>query len=189
MRHRPLNSHTRNSAFLRRANRQGGVVLIVALILLIIMTLIGLIAMRASTLEEHMAGNSYDRSLSFQAAEAALRIGEAAAEAHARTAPFSPPSAGCSDGICATPLPSDTPRWEDSSFSGWKTVESTDVVDSGPIKIQPSYFVEYLGNTFPCRPEDPTSGATDCKRYRVTARANPGDGRAMVVLQSIYATE
>lgn len=168
---------------------QRGVVLVVALILLIIMTLLGLTAMRSSTLEERMAAHSYDRSLSFQAAEAALRVGESVAEAHAASAPFSAPATGCTNGICSTPLATDTPRWEDSAFTGWKTVENSDKVKSGSIEIAPSYIVEYLGNTFPCRPEDPTSGSTDCKRYRVTTKADPGDGRAMVMLQSVYATE
>ena len=168
---------------------QQGVVLLVALILLIVMTLLGLTAMRSSSLEERMAAHSYDRSLSFQAAEAALRVGESVAEAHAAAAPFVAPATGCSNGICSTPVASDTPRWEDSSFTGWQTVTSTDKVKSGAIEISPSYIVEYLGNTFPCRPEDPTSGTSDCKRYRVTAKADPGDGRAMVILQSVYATE
>lgn len=172
-----------------RRKDQQGVVLVVALILLIIMTLLGLTAMRSSSLEERMAAHSYDRSLSFQAAEAALRVGEAVAEAHAVSAPFSAPATGCTDGLCSTPLAADTPRWEETGFTGWKTVADSDKVKSGPIEIAPSYIVEYLGNTFPCRPEDPTSGSTDCKRYRVTAKAEPGDGRAVVILQSVYATE
>lgn len=171
------------------AHRQNGVVLVVALILLIIMTLLGLTAMRSSTLEERMAAHSYDRSLSFQAAEAALRIGETVAEAHAQSAPFAPPATGCSNGLCSIPVVTDTPRWEDTAFTGWQAVATADRVKSGSIEIAPQYIVEYLGNNFPCRPEDPTTGSSDCKRYRVTAKADPGDGRATVVLQSVYATE
>jgi type IV pilus assembly protein PilX len=56
---------------------QRGVALIVVLILLLIVTLLGLASMHGTLLEERMAGNLYDRSLSFQASERALREAEA----------------------------------------------------------------------------------------------------------------
>ncbi len=55
---------------------QRGAVLIVSLIFLLLLTLIGTAAMRTTTLQERMAGNTRDINLSFQAAEAALRAGE-----------------------------------------------------------------------------------------------------------------
>jgi type IV pilus assembly protein PilX len=48
----------------------------VALIILLLMTIIGTVAMRSTTLEERMAGNTRDMNLAFQAGEAALRAGE-----------------------------------------------------------------------------------------------------------------
>ena len=57
----------------RNSKRQRGVALVVVLILLLIVTLLGLASMRGALLEERMSGNLYDRSLSFQAAERALR--------------------------------------------------------------------------------------------------------------------
>lgn len=54
---------------------QRGAVLIVSLIFLLLLTLIGTTAMRSTTLQERMAGNTRDINLSFQAAEAALRAG------------------------------------------------------------------------------------------------------------------
>ena len=62
-------------------HKQHGVALAIALILLVIMTLLGLSGVRTVGLEEKMASNTYDRSLAFQAAEAALRAGEDAAQA------------------------------------------------------------------------------------------------------------
>ena len=56
---------------------QGGVALIIVVILLLIVTLLGLASMRGTLLEERMSGNLYDRSLSFQAAERALREAQA----------------------------------------------------------------------------------------------------------------
>lgn len=162
--------------------RQAGVALVVALILLVIMTLVGLSALRTVTLEEKMTAQTFDRSLSFQAAEAALREAEALVEA-------SPPTpaalAACLAGICGAPDASATERWADTSFTGWQDATA---VANGPISITPQYIVEYLGNTFPCQPGTPSAG-NDCKRYRITARSNAGNDRAAVMLQSIFAAE
>lgn len=53
--------------------RQRGMVLVVSLIILVVITLLAISAMRVTTLEERMAGNTRDRQLAFQAAEYALR--------------------------------------------------------------------------------------------------------------------
>lgn len=55
---------------------QRGSALVISLVFLVVMTLIAVGAMRDTTLQERMAGNLRDRSLAFQAAEAALREGE-----------------------------------------------------------------------------------------------------------------
>jgi type IV pilus assembly protein PilX len=55
---------------------QHGMVLVVTLIMLLMMSLLGLSAIRVTTLEERMAGNWRDQQLSLQAAEAALRGAE-----------------------------------------------------------------------------------------------------------------
>lgn len=61
--------------------RQSGMVLIISLIMLVLLTIIGVSGMKVTALEEKMAGNDRDQSISFQAAETALRIGEAQARA------------------------------------------------------------------------------------------------------------
>lgn len=55
---------------------QRGAVLLVGLVMLLMMTIVGLAAMRGSSMQELMAGNMRDHNLAFQAAEAALRAGE-----------------------------------------------------------------------------------------------------------------
>jgi type IV pilus assembly protein PilX len=59
-----------------RRSRQKGVVLILALIMLLILTLIGVTAARMQTVEERMAQNDDNHQLAIQAAEAALRSAE-----------------------------------------------------------------------------------------------------------------
>lgn len=162
--------------------RQAGVALVVALILLVIMTLVGLSALRTVTLEERMTAQTFDRSLSFQAAEAALREAEILVET---TVPTPAALAACVAGVCGAPAANATMRWADATFTGW---QNATVVANGPISITPQYIVEYLGNTFPCQPGTPSAG-TDCKRYRITARSNAGNDRAAVTLQSIFAAE
>lgn len=160
-------------------SNQRGVVLVVALVLLAIMAMVGLNAMRSVSMEERMAGHTYDRSLSFQAAEAALR------EAETIVGASRPVPTTCDDGICPAPLATAVPRWLDSAFDGWQPAT---VVVNGGISITPQYVVEYLGNTFECEPGSPAT-SSDCKRYRITARSNPGGDRSVVMLQSMYATD
>ncbi len=69
---------TRIRASIRPPRRQRGVALIVALVLLLVVTIIGLASMRGTGLQERMSANMYDRSLAFQRAEAALRAAELA---------------------------------------------------------------------------------------------------------------
>lgn len=56
--------------------RQQGAVLILTLILLIVLTLLGVTAMRTASFEERMAYNSQDTNLAFQSAESAVREAE-----------------------------------------------------------------------------------------------------------------
>lgn len=168
--------------------RQRGVALIISLILLVVMTLFGLLVVRGIANEERLAGYVYDRALALQGAEAALRQAEAAVET------LKPqPTSGCSDftsapttvHVCAAPAATDTPRWLDTSFTDWAT---TTAVVSGSLTVTPTYFVEYLGDTFPCSASpDCSSQPCNCLRYRVTARVG-GAGRSQVMLQSVYAT-
>jgi hypothetical protein len=58
-------------------HRQAGVVLVISLIMLLALSLIGISALRSTTLEERMAGNMKAKQRSFQAAELALRQAEA----------------------------------------------------------------------------------------------------------------
>lgn len=193
----------------RHINNQRGVVLIVALVMLVIITLLGLSSMRTVLLEERMASNTFDRSLAFQAAEAALRDGEAVALAQSKLVPrnngfpgntgvyidsttdscpadyFTDKTAYCNvDGLCKQPDPDCSPRWEASAFQDvWK--DSTTSLTS--TASQASFFVEYLGGSYPCDPHKPTQFLA-CSRYRITARSGDTD-RASVMLQSIFATE
>lgn len=182
-----------NSNFSRFPSRQRGVALAVVLILLLVMTLLGLAAMRGTLMEERMSANLLDRSLAFQAVEAALREGEALA---ASKPPL--PGAGCSNGVCVKPNPtvaSDSQRWLNAGFwadgsGNWR--EAT--VNVGDVTAKPRFIVELLDSTLPpegsCTTSIDLSPGAACSgtesRYRVTAHSQAAD-RAEVTLQSIYA--
>jgi len=65
----------------QRPNVQQGIALIVGLVILAVLSLIGIAAFSITTQEERMAGNSRDRMLAFENAEAALRACENAVQA------------------------------------------------------------------------------------------------------------
>jgi len=186
-----------STAFVSCSCRQRGAVLVVSLLLLLVMTILGLSSVGTVVLEEKMSANSYDRSLAFQAAEAALRVGELRAldQSIAANADFNnyglytdvddtcpdTPSP-CVSGLCSQPDGDCTERWLDSSFGGWVSVDAAVSSSAGT----PQYFIEFLGGNFPCNPQNHSSNL-NCSRYRVTARSQPITGRASVMLQSIYA--
>ncbi|WP_310307243.1 pilus assembly PilX family protein [Hydrogenophaga laconesensis] len=165
-----------------------GVALIVALIMVVIMSLLGLAGVRMILQEEKMAGYAYDRTLTFQAAEAALREAENGID-QVKPEPLSGACSTFSSGIysvraCPPALAgAATPRWLDTAFTGWANAAT---VGTGSLAVTPQYFVEYLGSGFPCG-LDPSAPPV-CKRYRVTARAG-GNGRAAVMVQSLYASD
>ncbi|MCW5670620.1 MAG: hypothetical protein KIT86_13210 [Hydrogenophaga sp.] len=169
-------------------HRQTGVALIVALIMVVIMSLLGLAGVRMISQEEKMVAYTYDRTLTFQAAEAALRQIENSID-QVKPEPIAGACADFTSGtftVRACPPPAAgaaVPRWMDTAFNGWSNATA---VGTGTLAITPQYFVEYLGTGFPCS-LDP-SAIPVCKRYRVTARAG-GNGRAEVMVQSLYASD
>lgn len=166
--------------------QQRGVSLLIVLILLLIMTLLGLASMRVGLLQEKMSGGQFDRSLSFQAVEAATR--EAEARIQVNPTPTFPSTATCAAGLCATPIAGATNRWELTSppAGTWATATS-DVTQSG-LTVAPDYMIEYMGKT----PKSLTTvGSSDPEEnvkvdvFRITARSVQAN-RATVILQSNY---
>lgn len=70
---------------------QGGAVLIVGLIILVVLTLLGVQALRGNLAQERMAFNVRERNAAFQAAEAALRLGEGTGPYPSATAALADP--------------------------------------------------------------------------------------------------
>lgn len=184
--------------------RQRGIVLFVALIMLVIMSILGVSSIRGIALEERMSTNAYDQSIAFQAAESALRAGEQAAIS---LAPGSEPAdipcaplTSAQGGYISTPSLNCSPNWVDKADTTSLMNAATPLTSNlGTLAGNaPRYLIEYLGGDAPCYPGLNPEGSYDactaaeqdcsCHRYRITAISQPGDGRANVILQSVFFT-
>jgi type IV pilus assembly protein PilX len=175
------------------------VALVVALILLILVTLIGLVAIRGTTVQQRMTANFYDREIAFQSAEAALQAGALAlANGTAVIARLCGPGGT----VCQADPFSDSNFMSNSALVGKiQTVSLVEFEINDNAATQPQYVIENMG-TWP----DPSSstGYTQSANaaqygasgvsvtavfYRITARSgDPDDAgdRATVTLQAMY---
>jgi len=162
---------------------QAGAVLIVSLVLLLVLTILGVAGVQNTTMEERMAGNYRDRFSAFQAAEAALRIGERTVGVYSTFSVLDFES-GDSDG----------------AYSAEKVAGSTDPMDPskyvpvtgatiGGVASVPEYFIEKLPKV-PLPDSSLVVGfqgkAKDVQYYRVSGKGTGSGGRAEVILQSTY---
>ncbi len=179
------------------ARTQRGVALVVALILLVLITLVGLASVHSTIMQQRMSANQYDREQAFQSAEAAIR----AASAQLATTPpviWHNCQAG---GITCLPNPFNDPTLtKDSINTVSKGTAAGNYTATSTAASQPQFVVENMGNWV-----DQTTntgfGQTGNSRnygvqgnsgtavfYRITARSGDpavvGD-RAVVTIQAI----
>lgn len=165
--------------------QQSGAVLIVSLLLLLVLTILGVAAMRNSTLEERMAGNMRDLQIAFNAAEAALHAGEEALRAPALPA-FLPPGSDTGGYYQA-----DTSLWKNDTF--WSTADKAiayagkDDVFSDELFAPPAYYLEELPNVQSAGGSLEAGVAFDAGVYRVTARGTGLTDTSIVILQTVFA--
>lgn len=179
-----------------RPGRQRGVTLVIVLLLLIVVTLLGLAAMRGSILQERMSGNVYARGLAFQEAEGALRV----AEEYLRSADPSVPASGCTGGVCAMPVDGGAPAYEAANF--WSAASNYRTAPTNDERISMlRYAIESLGEgTAAAGSSGPSEclgaegddagcvgsdGTANVRNYRITAIAQTDNG-AQVMLQSTF---
>lgn len=163
---------------------QGGAVLVIALIMLLAMTLIGVTGLSSTTMQERMAGNLREINIAFQAAEAALREGE-----NFLTAATLPDFNG-SNGLYQ-PAAAGTPQvWTVASnwTSSASSVYEGDLdIDDVTLADAPRYIIEELppvpapGGTLSADAPAPETGM-----YRITARAVGRSDTTVVMLQTTY---
>jgi len=197
------------SKFNRSGNRhrQSGFALIVGLVVLLLLTLIMTMALRMASLEERMAGNLRNQNIAFQAAESALREGEARirngtdgldldGDGNADGNEFNPldlyfgpfqeaSTPVCVSGLCQRNLCEDDECESEASPSASMRTLGDDEVRSADLNIsgipEPQYVIELVA----------VGDHSDLDRlvpviFRVTARARGEDPNSLVILQSTY---
>lgn len=182
---------------LPRRPAQRGVALVVALLLLVVITLVGLAAVRGTIMQQRMAANHFDRQVAFQSAEAAMR----AATARIASNPGDIARNCQAGGVFCQGNPFDDPNLDASKIITVSSGTGTGQFDAGTLAAsQPQYVIENMGNWY--NPSTSTGygqsanshnyGAqgtsTTAVYYRVTARSgDPAlvEDRAVVVLQAM----
>jgi len=182
--------------------RQQGASLLVGLIFLVILTMFGLMALRVATVEERMSGNARDRSVAFQAAEAALRDAEldikclafdGSTQVSSQTRAMGCISGAvgadalCTDGLCC-------------NVSGLTCIEpATPVYANTTLSLAAANSVAYGTYTKTDKKTPTIAGVTNLPRYliepfvwdsknyyRITARGYGLGTSTQVTLQEVY---
>lgn len=170
-------------------NTQRGISLVIVLLFLLVMSVLGITAIRTSNMEEKMSGNERDRELAFEAAEATLRDAERDVLLNVTVgSPFADP---CVAALCLPPAGGasviDTVNWQGASP---RVYGSGSGAGAYPIALAraPRYVVELLpdmpplsGNSLNMR-----SSATGGTPYRITAMAWGRRASTQVQLQVVY---
>ena len=168
---------------------QAGVSLVVVLLFLLVMTVLGITAVRTSNLEEKMSGNERDREMAFEAAEGTLRDAERDIALNITSA--SPFNATCANGLCRPSIAgvsvADSVDW---SSAAPRVYGSSSGAGAYPIALAnaPKYVVELLpdmpagaGESLDQRSVN--SGGTP---FRITATAWGRKQSTQVQLQVVY---
>ena len=154
---------------------QRGAVLVFSLIFLLIFTVLGVSSMSSSILEEKMTTNSYDRTLAFQAAEAALREAEDYISNNTPTL-----DEQCANGFCVNARKQLLTTWRtDPGHAYWASARTIQDPIAG-VASNARYIIEDM-----CA-ADSTLGAADYANrvFRVTAIGTGGSDNAVVMLES-----
>ena len=121
--------------------RQRGVALIVSLILLLIVTVIGLAAIRSTTLQEKMSSNLQDRQIALQNSEAGLRVAQGLLQANTAVI--------WRDCTVAATQCDNNPSAQATTANAWQTVPAgtgANQYTAGSNAVgQPQYVIEDMG--------------------------------------------
>ncbi len=164
--------------------KQAGATLAISLIILLIMTLLGVTAMKTNILEEKMVNNDRQYKVAFHAAELTLREGEnqintSAAFSNALTTDTTNAS---SRGLYLSSTPSMI-WWNDVDWdNAYQVKASSHSSSEKPL----SYIIEQLPVPNSGRDSREAGRALSRKYFRVTSRAIVTGVAAKVMVQSTY---
>jgi type IV pilus assembly protein PilX len=167
--------------------RQRGAALVVALIMLLVMTVLGITAMQVTRMEERMAGNSRDINLAFQASEAGLRD----AEARIRTLLW--PVTFCTAAPCAgrvwdrgtwmTDHRDDPIAWWTTNGTEYGVAGTREIIEVTRDPIIVTEHLMFVPDSLSIGDEEAEDGRDF---YRVTSNSTGASDTATVVLESTF---
>jgi type IV pilus assembly protein PilX len=164
---------------------QRGAAMVIALVMLLVLTLLATASARMTLLEERMTGNTQDRNVAFQAAEAGLRSGEAIAQAAVL-----PVFGGASGGLYTPAAPDEAPLWETLDWDSASAVHADAALDAAIEDLggaTADYIVEQLPRVpTPGESLTPDAPVEEASFYRITARGVGMAGNARVTLQTTF---
>ena len=166
-----------------------GAVLITGLVMLLLLTLMGVVSMQTTTLEEKMAGNLEQQDLAFQAAEAGLRDAE---EWLDNTVVL--PAFNGAGGLFQAAAMGETPVWETVNWKAevngnFLTYRDADLDGVFKQANRPRYIIEFMtevvldsSDSLKVAPDpDDKQGS-----YRITSRGISPNTRGEVILQTTF---
>lgn len=179
---------------------QRGLSLVTTLLFMVAALMLGVSVLSVNVMQERMIGNTKDRDLAFQAAEAALR--DAERDLAMNITADTEFSAACTNGLCTPPsqraVALSVPVHEVVGFN-WTTAgqvrtygQYTGAAEFPSVSAgaQPRYVIERLGplgtppgeslSRIGLEPAVPAVG------YRITAQATGARDETVVILQSIH---
>jgi type IV pilus assembly protein PilX len=159
--------------------REGGAILVSALLMLLVLTVIGVSVMQITRMQERMAGNTRDLNLAFQGAEAALRDAE-------QFLWDTPNIIPCTTVDCVRPR-GQLPVLNNQTQAWWDA-QSQEYGDDGDQEIEeldadPQFVAEELAFVGPLVVDDPGGRMF----YQVTSRSTGATGATNTTLQSTFA--
>ena len=166
------------------SSRERGSVLIVGLVFLLIMTMLTLTNIAGTSLQEHMAGNTRDRALSFSVTEVALRDGEDKALNTGATA-FTAGTAGYYEST-SNPAPASTEDWDTARIDpvGDPVKITVPISASDTQSIAADRRIEKQPSLSGPALDMPAS--FDIEVFKVAAQSGGPSGTANVILETTY---
>ena len=166
---------------------QNGVVLFVSVIMLLLLTIMGIVTMKSSILQEKLAAGAMDQNVAFQAAESGLR--DAEIYISASVTPASGFSAACTAGLC---LPSTTATSAWAAITDWTSSAipivfgaQTGATPIADVIRQPRYIIELIQSDLTSCAGENVAAACGTP-YRVTSMGWGKRSATQVMLQSVF---
>jgi type IV pilus assembly protein PilX len=166
---------------------QSGVTLVFSLVILVTLTILGVTSFQNTRTEISMAGNLRESVLTFNAAEAGLRVAEKFIDNSISATVYANTDEGLYDDSDLDPDYVDTATWTDLPFA---TTTLAHVLE------QPKYIIKYLGDRSQNAVAKVNIGGygnsqpgITVSNFRVTARGTGQSGNARRYVQSYFGKE